>query len=48
MKHILTDEKGCADLERKIHDEKRKERLQRARMERVLPEPSSDFVTVKI
>ena len=45
---LLTDEKGCADLERKIHDEKRKERLQRARMERVLPEPSSDFVTVKI
>ena len=45
---LLTDEKGCADLERKLHDEKRKERLQRARMERVLPEPSSDFVTVKI
>lgn len=45
---LLTDEKGCADQERKLHDEKRKERLQRARMERVLPEPSSDFVTVKI
>ena len=45
---LLTDEKGCADLERKINDEKRKERLQRARMGRVLPEPSSDFVTVKI
>lgn len=45
---LLTDEKGCADLERKLHDEKREQRLQRARMERVLPEPSSDFVTVKI
>ena len=36
------------DLERKINEEKRKERLQRARMDRVLPEPSSDFVTVKV
>ena len=45
---LLTDEKRHDDLERKIDDEKRKERLQRARMERVLPEPSSGFVTVKI
>ena len=45
---LLTDEKRRDDLERKIDDEKRKERLQRARMERVLPEPSSGFVTVKI
>ena len=36
------------DLERKNEDKKCKERLQRARMDRVLLEPSSDFVTVKI
>ena len=39
----LRDEKRRDDLERKIDDEKRKERLQIARMERVLPEPSSDL-----
>lgn len=45
---LLMDQKKQADLERKNEDKKRKERLQRARMDRVLLEPSSDFVTVKI
>lgn len=45
---LLMDQKKQADLERKDEDKKCKERLQRARMDRVLLEPSSDFVTVKI
>ena len=45
---LLMDQKKQADLERKNEDKKRKERLQRARMDRVHFEPSSDFVTVKI
>lgn len=42
---LLMDQKKQIDLERKNNEEKRKERLQKARMDRVLPEPSSDFVT---
>ena len=45
---LQMDRKKKAELEFRSQEEKRKERLQRARIQRVLPEPNSSFVTVKI